>query len=75
MRGLTELLKNWKRRLSLGSVIAALIVLADEIAKEGYTFSINDIINTNITHEKLFIIFVVLAILLGLRDKTVRKKR
>jgi hypothetical protein len=33
----TELLKNWRARTSALSLILALIVLVDEIVKEGYT--------------------------------------
>ena len=41
----------------------------DEVVKEGYTFDPYDIINTNLTHEKIFIIFLIAGILFGLRRK------
>jgi len=62
-----ELLKNWRARLSALSLILALIVLIDEIVKENYSFDINDLVGPGITHEKIFLALVLLAILLGLR--------
>lgn len=56
-------------RLSSATAILALLVLIDEIIKEGYIFDPNDLINTQITHEKIFIILFVISILLGLRSK------
>ena len=44
-------------------------MLMDEVAKEGYTFDPYDIINGSVTHEKIFIIFLIAGILLGLRRK------
>jgi hypothetical protein len=62
-----ELAKNWRARLSTLSLILALIVLVDEIVKEGYSFDINDIIGPGVTHEKIFLFLLLLAIVLGLR--------
>jgi hypothetical protein len=62
-----ELRKNWRARLSALSLILALIVLVDEIVKEGYTIDLYDFVSPSVTHEKLFILFLALGILLGLR--------
>jgi hypothetical protein len=62
-----ELLKNWRNRLSALSLIIALIVLVDEIVKEGYTIDLYDFVSPSLTHEKIFIVLVLLAILLGVR--------
>jgi len=62
-----ELLKNWRARASAVALILALIVLIDEIVKENYSFDINDLVGPGITHEKIFLALVLLAVLLGLR--------
>ena len=62
-----ELLKNWRARASAATLILALIVLIDEIVKEGYAIDLYDFISPGITHEKIFLALVLLAILLGLR--------
>ena len=66
---LKELLKNLRIRLSTLLIVLSLITLLDEVAKEGYIFDPLDLINTSVTHEKLFIIFLIAGILLGLRRK------
>jgi hypothetical protein len=65
----TELTKNWRQRLSALSLILALIVLVDEIVKEGYTIDLYDFISPGVTHEKIFIILLLLAIVLGWRGR------
>jgi hypothetical protein len=62
-----ELRKNWRARLSALFIILALIVLVDELVKENYAFDIYDLIGPSITHEKLFALFLLLGLLLGLR--------
>jgi len=62
-----ELLKNWRARASAAALILALIVLIDEIVKENYSFDINDFVSPGVTHEKIFLALVLLAVLLGLR--------
>ena len=41
--------------------------LMDEIVKGNYSFDINDLVGPGITHEKIFLALVLLAVLLGLR--------
>jgi len=63
-----ELLKNWRARLSALSLILALIVLVDELVKEGYTVDLHDFTAwPPFTHEQLFLLLLVLGLLLGLR--------
>jgi hypothetical protein len=62
-----ELTKKWRARLSAISLILALIVLVDELIKENYSFDVYDLIGPGITHEKIFLFLVMLAIVLGLR--------
>jgi hypothetical protein len=64
-----ELLKNWRQRLSALSLILALIVLIDEIVKEGYTIDLYDFVSPGLTHEKIFIALLLLAILPGWRGR------
>jgi len=56
-------------RLRISALLAILAAwtLIDEIIKEGYAFDPNDIVNPQITHEKVFIALLISAILLGLR--------
>jgi hypothetical protein len=63
-----ELSKRWRQRLSVISLILALMVLIDEIVKEGYSFDIGDLLAwPPPSHEQLFILFLTLGILLGVR--------
>jgi len=63
-----ELLKNWRARLSALTLILALIVLIDELVKEGYSVDPHDFIAwPPFTHEQLFLLLLVLGLLLGLR--------
>jgi len=64
-----SLSRKLRLRLSSATAILALLVLIDEIIKEGYLFDPHDLINTQITHEKIFIILFVISMLLGLRSK------
>jgi hypothetical protein len=41
--------------------------LVDELVKENYSFDVYDLIGPGITHEKIFLFLVMLAIVLGLR--------
>lgn len=59
--------KNWRQRLSAILLILALIVLLDEIIKEGYTVDFYDFVSPGITHEKVFLALLLLAILVGVR--------
>ncbi|MEM2751274.1 MAG: hypothetical protein QXH53_06400 [Nitrososphaerales archaeon] len=63
-----ELIKRWRFRISGGLLIAAIIVLLDEIIKEGYTFDLLDLFNFTLTHEKIFIILLVGGIVLGFKS-------
>jgi hypothetical protein len=62
-----ELLKNWRARASATALILALIVLIDEIVKEGYTIDLYDFVGPGITHEKIFLLLVTIGVLLGVR--------
>ena len=59
--------KSWRLRLSLIFLFLAFFILVDEAIKEGYVFDPMDLVNLSITHEKLFILFLILALVLGLR--------
>ena len=64
-----ELRKNWRARASAFFIILSLIVLMDEIVKEGYTLDPSDLLAWPplTSHEQLFILFLVLGLLLGVR--------
>ena len=55
-------------RLAAGLAFLALFLLVDEIIKEGYAFSVEDLLSPQITHEKLFVFFLALALFFGLRE-------
>jgi hypothetical protein len=57
-------------RLSLFFALLAFFTLVDEAVKEGYVFDPNDLLSPALTHEKLFIVFLVLSLLLGLRCRS-----
>jgi uncharacterized membrane protein (DUF106 family) len=60
---------GWRARASALSLILALIVLMDETVKENYAFDVNDLFSPYITHEKIFIILLLLAVVLGWRGR------
>jgi hypothetical protein len=63
-----ELTKKWRARLSAVTLILALIVLIDELVKEGYSVDPHDLVEwPPFTHEQLFLLLLVLGLLLGLR--------
>jgi succinate dehydrogenase hydrophobic anchor subunit len=62
-----ELSKNWRARASAVALVLAIIVLIDEVVKEGYTLDPYDFVSPGITHEKIFLALVLLAIILGVR--------
>jgi hypothetical protein len=64
-----ELRKNWRQRLSVISLILALIVLIDEVVKEGYSFDLSDVLAWPplTSHEQLFLLLLAIGVLLGLR--------
>ena len=63
-----ELKKNWRQRLSAVTLILALIVLIDEIVKEGYSFDPTDLLAwPPPSHEQLFLLLLFLGLLLGWR--------
>ena len=62
-----ELLKNWRYRLSFAFIFLAFFVLVDEYVKEGYVFDFYDIFTNFPTHEQLFIIFLAIGLILGVR--------
>jgi len=56
-------------RLSFLFLTLSLFTLIDEFVKEGYVFDPNDLINLSLTHEKIFLCFLVIGLFLGLRRK------
>jgi hypothetical protein len=63
-----ELRKRWRARLSAFFIISALIVLIDEIVKEGYTLDPSDLFAwPPPSHEQLFVVLLLIGLLLGLR--------
>ena len=67
MSWIDSLKKNWRQRLSAVLLILAVIVLVDEIVKEGYSVDFYDFISPEFTHEKLFLALLILAMLVGVR--------
>ena len=59
--------KNWKSRLGMAAIFMAFFTLVDEYLKEGYIFDCGDILATPPTHEQLFIMFLAVGLVLGLR--------
>ena len=45
----------------------AFLTLVDEYVKEGYVFKVSDLLTSFPTHEQLFLIFLVVGLVLGLR--------
>jgi hypothetical protein len=68
MRWLDELRKNWRLRLSLGMLFMAFLVLVDEAVKEGYVMKLSDLWAVPLTHEQIFVIFLILGLMLGARS-------
>jgi hypothetical protein len=64
-----ELRKNWRARLSALFIVLALIVLIDEVVKEGYSFDLGDVFAWPplTSHEQLFLLLLAIGVLLGLR--------
>ena len=61
-------MKNWRARLSAFFIISALLVLVDEIVKEGYSFDPTDLLAwPPPSHEQLFLLLLFLGLLLGWR--------
>jgi hypothetical protein len=56
-------------RLSIFFAFLAFFTLVDEVIKEGYVFDPADLVNPAITHEKLFVVFLAISLLLGLRRR------
>jgi hypothetical protein len=56
-------------RLSAALALLAALVLVDEVIKEGYAFDPTDLINPQVTHEKLFVLLLLASLLLGLRKR------
>jgi len=63
------MIKNIKNRLAFLFLTLSFFTLVDEFVKEGYIFDLNDLINLSLTHEKIFLCFLVIGLLLGLRRK------
>lgn len=54
-----KLLKQGNISLSLVFLFASLLVLADELYRQGYLFKISDLFALRFTHEKLFLALFV----------------
>jgi hypothetical protein len=67
MTWVKELKKSWRARLSAVFLISAIIVLVDEIVKEGYSIDLDDFVAWPPSHEQIFLLLLALGILLGLR--------
>ena len=57
-----ELAKRAKERAILWLAGIILLVLSDEYIKEGYWFNPGDVINSNITHEKIILVLTAALI-------------
>lgn len=64
-----ELIKKWKTRLKLWLIGLTILLLIDEYIKEGYLFKIEDVWNTNITHEKIILLLVIILGIIALKRK------
>ena len=62
MSWLRELAKRAKERAILWLAGLILLVLSDEYIKEGYWFNPGDVINSNITHEKIILVLTAALI-------------
>ena len=68
MNWVESLKKNWRAKLSALFIILALLVLVDEVVKEGYSFDPRDLIAwPPPSHEQLFLLLLLLGLLLGVR--------
>lgn len=64
-------MSKWRVRASLFLALLAIFVLADEAVTEGYVFDPADLVSLGMTHEKVFVILIALALLIGLRRKDI----
>jgi len=69
MRGSTADNGKLRNRLSAIFALLSVLTLIDEIIKEGYGFDYHDLFNAALTHEKLFVLFLSLALIFGWRRK------
>ncbi|MCC5990204.1 MAG: hypothetical protein LM558_01665 [Thermosphaera sp.] len=61
-------MRNCRARASAFFIISALLVLVDEIVKEGYSFDLGDLLaRPPPSHEQLFLLLLFLGLLLGWR--------
>jgi len=58
-----------RNRLSAIFALLSVLTFIDEIVKEGYGFDYRDLFNPALTHEKLFVVFLALALMFGWRRK------
>jgi len=54
-------------RASLAFITLAFFTLVDEAVKEGYVFNLADLISPALTHEKIFVISLIIGLLLGIK--------
>lgn len=62
-------MKKLRLRASILFLLISFFILVDEAIKEEYVFDPNDLVNPCITHEKLFVIFFAIGMILGLRRR------
>jgi len=63
------ILRKHRLRLAVFFAAASFLIFIDEAVKEGYGFDIVDLVNLQVTHEKLFVVFLVLALVFGARKR------
>ena len=54
-------------RIASAALLCAVAVLVDEAVKEHYVFDPTDLFNPTITHEKLFLVLLLVGLLMGWR--------
>jgi len=60
---------KWRLRLSLIFLFLAFLTLVDEVVKAGSVFDPLALMNSSTTHDKLFILFLILGLVFGLRNR------
>jgi len=61
------ILRKHRLRLAVFFATVSFFIFIDEILREGYGFDIVDLVNLQVTHEKLFVVFLMLALVFGVR--------
>ena len=69
MRGSTTDKGKLRNRIGVVFALLSALTFIDEVVKEGYGFDYRDLFNPALTHEKIFVVFISLAIYFGWRRK------